>query len=629
MTILEFSLMTADFANGLSDELFVEIFRYLPPKNLATLYSVCHNWRRVGNSPELWRKLPFFQPIPDGASQVELRHHCFSCMKGQEPAVIEVMKDLRGARGNPVLAEYKGQPFILYFFWSCSGYRSLRLVNLVTDEERTYNLGWAVDFNCLRFHHLGFDELFVAIATRVGLTERRVTLTFLNAQLREATIPQLSIDCGWGDVWWVKPVRTEDWHRVIVHYSTVEGSSEHEVFAIVNGEWISRGTLRGGGRGPGKQQLWVIDPLVVQTENGTEFVNLVWSEYRGPELEATVCGPDGKPDRYSWHRPINWMPQCRGQTWFTLVCAGSRNYAVIAAGDELHICPCYPQSSNGPQTAWSLQLPFKLDSSEITVHMTPIGEDFLFSLHSASNREDCMRTVRWRLSTPDGKAIRLTEEQLRGDSESRPLRYIPLGVVQTEGSYAECYYDRSRQQLKKVELLNPKAMASSGLGGLHVFILLLSLYVTARTLSLESITCPESCPPQACLWNIIHAVEFAVAGVAIGAAVHYFPAGEIWWTGCGAALFVVLMGLVFIQVCNEPYCRTKTGWKVGTFVTWYSNWPLFLGAYRWKYRDRVTTTPGATRSPYAQPTSPEVEPVAYWLSRRASPSPADDFVDFL
>jgi hypothetical protein len=387
------------------------------------------------------------------------------------------------------------------------------------------------------------------------------TLTFLDRDLQEATLPKLDLSrTSTAPVSMVTPFQAGEEHRGVV-VAQPSPKSAFNFFSLINGQWellrtVSRWLQLGGTR-------------VIQTNSGTQVIAV---DYSGAKLFATAWTPS-RATHTVWERSIQ-------RSWGDTAVVGSirlqgeEEYAVLKSGQQLRIIPCRAKQERDPGIEWSLRLPVDL-KTPFTVYAAPLGKNSLFIIQGEGSGFTRSRALssRWLLM-PNGNAREL------GLSEELDLG-TPLGVVQTPVSVAEYFYHWSSKRVVRSELLRerpPPAARSASVQAvvdpriLRVVMMFLTLFTSLRYLEAK-LRLPSLWHSRWAVWAeavLVAGVCLPGAGLVVGALQeHYSSKDQPWISLLGLA---VAAAWISHRTWDQPLPRAAWGWGFASFIAWNRSW---------------------------------------------------------
>jgi hypothetical protein len=567
-----------DIISRLPTEVLLKIFAEI--QDFRTLRQVCKRWDQVVNDPQLWKALPFVQPLPRGTRPARARERCFRRFCGELPPAMQTVATLEDARTAPILAQWRGELYALYPFYS-SFSQGVRFLNLTSGKEHTFKLDSRLRMGQVNLHHLGLDDELFWIVERPALGgQRSLTLTFLNRELRPTAVPELQLPhIAPGTLHSIAPFRQGAMRGVTVT-SAIYHPRALELFHLQDGQWqsVARSTRSR-------------DALFVQEEAGTELIELESPIFqRGSTLQATKY-QDGKFQEVVWKRSIQReLPFFFRQLWSVKL--KDENYVVISGESEIHLLPCRANEGENPGQEWSLQLPFELSSLHTTGAAFPIGKDHILIIEHAEPLQNWVKTSRWLL-------LANGQSKLLGWSRVDRVSFASgLGIFQTEGSLAEYYYNDATQQVRRLELLELGAPPGVKWSAVEVLTVLLSVYVTACHLRAVVRGLEEDWLTQFGLLATV--VLMPAMGLGTGWLQDQSALdGMRWARWFHVVPFSIVAGCLLRWIWDDPIARNWCLWGLASSVAWNRTWPVVWKVWnQLKNEERLTIVqaPGPKRS---------------------------------
>jgi hypothetical protein len=559
-------------------EILLKIFGYLSPQELLRVRQVCATYREVAQHDSLWERggrplFPKFSVCVTDCRE-EAHHWCFKQLSSCPPAAGEAVRVLEDAAGLPELVNRGERPYLLYRFQSAAG-QGLRLLNLTTPaEQREYPVPMK-DFDRVRHHHVGLQELFLIVNCDNSSSPfwPDQTLTFLDLNLRPNQLPQLRITEGRVSrievlLEGAAASRRYLWEIMVVF----EGPADFAIYRFSNGTWHKSGMRRDS------------NTIAIHTGSGTRLIDCVGSSWtRDLALRARNWLGVGHSAE-AWRVPLA-QPQALISPQLASFRVKGQDYVIVHTEEEFRVIRCLAANGQGQAMQWSFTTP-RGDPQRTKIQAADFGKDhILLTVQQRPTDGSGSISSRWVLMST-GEARKLVLHHIRLPS-TEVNNFEAVGAVHT-GEYAEYWYQQSSKELVRIELGGGRLTDSAVEEPMHReialdatpaaikgILVLLSLCLSARHI--------HSTVAELTLAGYPSWVSWAHAAV-LGAVI--FPLGgavsrelqERYLSMQQQLVSLVLAGLVLFQT-RSRLLGASWGWGLASLAAWNRSWPVVRGVY--------------------------------------------------
>jgi hypothetical protein len=494
---------------------------------------------------------------------------------------------LEDAVEPPTLVQCGNESYLLYRFQSAWG-QGVRLLSPTRAQRHEYHVA-GQDFDRMKYHYVGLQDLFLVINCASTNPWPNQTLTFLNSALQPGQFPQLRI----GDddkVSRIEPLCLRGgalWGIRLVF----GGSDGFGVFCCRDGKWE-------------RQWLVELDPgaVAIQTETGTQLVSGIDPDWRSKSMQLRAWTWDGTK-----HPPEAWtVPLVLPQSFVRRLASfrvNRRNYVVVHTGEEFQIVRCPIGEKQGEVMTWSLQTPQGAEA-RTKIQATPLGErHILLTIQQEPLTLHGFISSRWVLMSTGEVRKLAVHKTLLPNTESN--NFEALGTVPA-GEHAEYWYQRDSKELLRIEL-GEGTVAGASQGEVKApprvepvtpqadtkawslfkaVIVPLSLYLTLRYIESDIVESYRTGDPHWISWThglLWGVVVLPAAGMLSREGQRRYLSSRWQWLPLLPPTLVA--GLILCRPGESSFLRASWGWGSASLIAWNRGWPLLSEAHdRWTSR---------------------------------------------